>query len=240
MTVSTLLLDADILLFQSSVAVEKEAQWDDDIWTFMSDPAEAITILEDTIFTFEEDTGIASQDFVFCLSDKRNFRYDVCDTYKSNRKSSRKPLCYPTVKQHLIDNYTTKSLPNLEGDDVIGLLMNDTSALWSTDKDLKQIPGVHWVHDDWEEVTPDEADRFFFYQVLVGDTADGYGGCPGIGPVRADRILDENSTWEAVVACYEKKGLSEADALIQAHQARILRDGEYDYTKKEPILWTPQ
>lgn len=239
MNPTTLLLDADILLFEASVAVEVEAQWEDDIWTFASNPKDAILILEENIHTFEQDTGIASQDFVFALSDKRNFRYDVASTYKSGRKGKRKPICYGSVKEYLLDNYTTKTLPNLEGDDVLGLLMTDETALWSRDKDLKQIPGLHWVDDDWEEVTEEEADRFFLFQVLAGDTADGYGGCPGVGPVRANRILDENCTWEAVVAAYENKELSEADALITAHQARILRAGEYDYQNMEPILWTP-
>lgn len=234
-----LLLDADILLYQAAVAVEIESQWDDDVWTFMSDPSEAIILLNDTIHTFEEDTGIASQDFVFALSDRQNFRYDVASTYKSNRKGKRKPICYGSIKQYLKDNYTTVSFPKLEGDDALGLLQTGSTAIWSADKDLKQIPGLHWVDDDWEEVTEEQADRFFYYQVLVGDTADGYGGCPGIGPVRADRILDNDCSWEAVVACYEKKELTEADALIQAHQARILRAGEYDYLNKEPILWTP-
>jgi 5''-3'' exonuclease (including N-terminal domain of PolI) len=122
---------------------------------------------------------------------------------------------------------------------VIGIYMTDESALWSLDKDLKQIPGLHWVDDDWELVTHEEADRFFLYQVLVGDPADGYGGCSGIGPVRANRILDNDCSWEAVVRAYESKGLTEADAVLTAQQARILRSDEYDFDNMEPILWTP-
>lgn len=235
----TLLLDADILLFQSSVVVEKEAQWDNDVWTLMSDPRDAIVVLEDTIATFEEDTGIASDDMVFALSDSKNFRYDVSDCYKSNRKGKRKPLCYGSVKEHLISKYTTISYPNIEGDDVLGLLQNDTTAIWSGDKDLMQIPGTHWVDDDWEEVTQEQADRFFLYQVLVGDVSDGYKGCPGIGHVTANKLLDVTPTWEAVVSAYEKKGLFEADALITARMARILRAGEYDLQTKQPRLWSP-
>jgi len=235
----TLLLDADILLFQASVVVEKEAQWDNDVWTLMSDPVDAIVVLEDTIATFEEDTGIASDDMVFALSDSKNFRYDVTDKYKSNRKGKRKPLCYPSVKEHLISKYATMVYPNLEGDDVLGLLQTDTTAIWSADKDLKQIPGVHWVDDDWEVITEEEADWFFLYQVLVGDPSDGYGGCPGVGKVGAEKLLNADPSWETVVTAYEKKGLFEADALITAHQARILRAGEYDIKKQYPILWSP-
>lgn len=235
----TLLLDADILLFEASVAVEVTTQWEDDVWTIMSDPKDAIAILRHRIAEFEEDTGIAEQDMVFCLSDTVNFRFDVADFYKSNRKGTRKPLCYPSVKQFLIDNYTTKMFPKIEGDDVIGLLSDGDVGIWSADKDLKQIPGLHWDGDDWEEVTEEEADRFFFYQCLAGDAADGYKGCPGVGPVKADRILAKDPSWEAVVKAYEKQELTEADALITARLARILRPGEYDFIKKEPILWQP-
>ena len=235
----TLLLDADILLYQASVVVEKEAQWDNDVWTLMSDPRDAIVLLEDTIATFEEDTGIASSDMVFALSDAKNFRYGVSPTYKSNRKGKRKPLCYPSVKQHLINKYSTISFPNIEGDDVLGLLQTEKTAIWSGDKDLKQIAGTHWVDDDWEEITQEEADYFFLYQVLVGDASDGYRGCPGMGPVSTDKLLSLYPTWEAVVAAYEKKGLFEADALITARMARILRVGEYDLQTKQPRLWSP-
>lgn len=236
---SKLLLDGDILLFRASVAVEVETHWGDDVWTLEANANDAVRILDEMIATFEEDTGIASGDFGFALTDKRNFRFDVCSTYKSNRKDVRKPLCYPSVKQYLIDHYHTLALPGLEGDDILGLYARDDAAIWSEDKDLKQIPGLHWVDDDWEEVTEEAGDRFFFTQVLAGDVADGYKGCPGVGPVKAERILDNDCSWEAVVKAYEKAGLTEADALITAHMARILRPGEYNFKKKEPILWTP-
>lgn len=239
MTPSKLMLDGDILLFTASVAVELETRWDDEVWTLESNANDAVRILDEQIATFEENTGIASSDFVFALSDKKNFRFDVCPTYKSNRKGSRKPLCYPSVKEYLINNYETLSLPNIEGDDVLGLYVDEDTGIWSTDKDLKQIPGLHWDGDDWEIVTEEEGDRFFFYQVLAGDAADGYGGCPGVGPVKANRILDNDCSWEAVVKAYEKAKLCEADALITAGMARILHPGEYDFNKKEPILWTP-
>ena len=69
---------------------------------------------------------------------------------------------------------------------------------------------------------------------------DNYPGCPGIGPVRAKRILaDADDPWAAVVQAYEKKGLGEEDALLQARLARILQEDTWDQENKEPILWTP-
>lgn len=118
-------------------------------------------------------------------------------------------------------------------------------------------------------IKPAQADALFYGQVLSGDIVDGYSGCPGIGvkgaaelvtnPIRMvqeayevkrgpakgtlkSRWVKEptSSIWECIVTHYEKAGLTEDDALQNARVARILRHGEYDYKKKEPILWTPQ
>lgn len=91
----------------------------------------------------------------------------------------------------------------------------------------------------------EEANRYFFMQVLTGDPTDGYKGCPGIGPKRAEKILegvnvlDEKEAWRAVVGAYASKGLTEEEALQQARVARILRHTDYDLEKEEVILWEP-
>lgn len=119
------------------------------------------------------------------------------------------------------------------------------------------------------EVSLKEADNAFYAQILSGDAVDGYPGCPGIGKKRAERIVTgreftypveeeikrgpnkgsvrtlwKTSTnpdpWACVVAQYEKAGLTKEDALQTARVARILRTEDYNFKKKEPILWTPQ
>jgi DNA polymerase-1 len=107
---------------------------------------------------------------------------------------------------------------------------------------MKQIPGklVRWPNTDIVEVTEEEADYFHMVQTLTGDATDGYSGCPGVGPVRAEKLI-KNMTdpWTEVVKAYEKAGLSEQDALVQARVARILRASDYDFRRKEVKLWTP-
>jgi len=39
-------------------------------------------------------------------------------------------------------------------------------------------------------VSPRDALRFFYYQLLVGDSADNIKGAKGIGPKKAERILE--------------------------------------------------
>ena len=81
------------------------------------------------------------------------------------------------------------------------------------------------------------------YQTLVGDSTDGYKGCPGVGKVKAGRMLTglkQVEMWEAVVEAYKRKNKTEEDALQQARVARICRATDYDYKEKKVKLWCPK
>jgi 5'-3' exonuclease len=134
--------------------------------------------------------------------------------------------------------------PLLEADDALGLechLDPSDFILVSPDKDMKQISCRLFNGEEEFNVTPEEADYWFWTQTITGDPVDGYKGIPGVGAVGAKKILDNaEDPWQAVLAGYEKAGLSFDDALRNARLARILRPGEYNSTTKEPILWTPQ
>ncbi len=45
--------------------------------------------------------------------------------------------------------------------------------------------------------------------------------------------------WEIIVSYYAKAGLGEEEALRQARVARILRNTDYDFKERKPILWNP-
>jgi DNA polymerase-1 len=149
----------------------------------------------------------------------------------------------------LATHYDTFQRPYLEADDVMGILSTSNiikgkKIIVSEDKDMKTIPG--WLFNprkDAEEanlISAEEADYWFYYQTLVGDSTDNYKGCPGIGPVKAEKILMEESSWDAVLYTYLCKGLTEQDAITQARVARICRASDYDFTHKQPIPWRPK
>jgi 5'-3' exonuclease len=106
---------------------------------------------------------------------------------------------------------------------------------------MKQISCRLYNGEDEFNVTPEEADYWFWTQCLTGDPVDGYKGVPGIGAVSSKKILEAagDNPWQDIVAAYVKAGQTEEDALRNARLARILRPGEYNSTTKEPILWTP-
>lgn len=113
-----------------------------------------------------------------------------------------------------------------------------------------------------------ECDLIVYRQCLTGDTVDGYPGCPGVGEMTAEDIIynpykwecydhvfksgkrkglaekrwrkseDPCTIWEAIVSHYEKAGLTEDDALVQARCAYIL---QYQNYNDEGVIeqWTP-
>lgn len=237
-----LLVDADIVCFQFASVNEVEYQWDDVVSSKVIDLDKAIEEMELFIQALKKELKV--KDITFCFTSSPNWRYDVLPTYKSNRRE--KPLLFYKLKDYLLEEYSCKTKPMLEADDVMGILATISPGKYiiaSIDKDLKQIPGQHynWRTGELTEVSLEEADRFFYEQVLTGDPTDGYKGCPGIGPKRAARILDEagDNPWPAIVEVYESKGLTEEDALVQARVARILRKSDYDFKAQKPKLWVP-
>ena len=245
-----LLIDGDEFIFRATAAVEEEVMWDDQNHVLFSNANKAwetLTGMIDRIFErFETD------DHMLCFTSPPNFRFTVDPTYKNNRASSRKPLCYKTMREKVEGFYRCKAFPSLEADDVMGILATaprgtSQKIIISQDKDMKTIPATIWNGKDLMTISEAEADYWHMYQTLVGDTSDGYRGCPAIGPVKAEKLLIEGikfdtkkSGWAVVKAAYEKAGLTEADALVQARLARILRWSDWDQEKKEPILWLPK
>ena len=79
------------------------------------------------------------------------FRHRLWPTYKGNRKP--KPPGYRSFQDWLQEEFKTYLRPGLEADDSLGILMTaddivpGLKVLWSGDKDLMQIPGLHLGDD---------------------------------------------------------------------------------------------
>lgn len=237
----TLLIDGDIVVYQYSSTVEHEVDWGNDVWSLWADAKEAQQLILQYIDILVDET--AADDFIFCFSDKDNFRKDIDSNYKSNRKGKRKPVCYKALKQWITDKYQTETWDRLEADDVMGIMATSTmlegeKVIVSEDKDLKTIPGLLWRSGEMLNISQEEADYNHLYQTLVGDATDGYPGLRGVGDKRATELL-KTPTWETVVKAFEKAGQTEADALVQARLARILRASDYNFEFDQPIIWSP-
>ena len=254
----TLLIDSDTLVYSAALAAECPVQWDESLWTLHAE-------FDQTVGYFEEELGVILGSLehdrvIMALSASgTRWRESVMPKYKEKRKPLRRPLTYGPLREYIQNKFETFMRPTLEGDDVLGILVTHPKLVpgekivVSIDKDMQTLPGRHLNYTKakvagppYEQSVVDileyDADRFHMWQTLTGDKTDGYPGCPGIGPVKADKILNNvhpAEWWDVVVGAYKKAGLTEADALQNAQVARICRHTDYDFQKKEVVLWTP-
>lgn len=246
-----LLIDGDILLHRFAYANQFSIDWySNGEFVTIQDKDTAVKEMESFIEHLVQKCEVT--DFVVCLSSDFNFRYEVLPSYKHNR-TGEKPELYYVLLEHMTKHYPHESWRNLEADDVMGVLATqhlEQTIIATLDKDLDQIPGWHynWNKDSMYHTTQQYGLYWFFRQILTGDSTDGYKGCPGIGPKKADALvgslLGDNpplpvDVWQTVVEAYERKGLTEADAIQQARVARILQTPEYNRTTGKITLWQP-
>jgi len=231
-------IDADFIAYRACQVNEVEIDWGEHLVTISSNFKEVWATMQREISNLQQ--KFETQDVTLYFTHHLNFRKELDCTYKGKR-IKRKPAGYKRLLDECREQYATVTRLYLEADDCMGIdchLKSGSFILISPDKDMRQISCRHYNFSEEFEVTPEEADRFFFKQVLTGDPVDGYKGLPGCGEVNAEKILKkEGDPWANIVAAYEAKGLTEYEALHQARLARILRPGEY--INRTPVLWTP-
>ena len=240
-----MLVDGDLLAYRITSSLEEPIDWGDDVWTLHSDLKKGKDIWQQDIEYYK--TYTHSKDVIICFSDNHNYRKDFDKDYKSYRKKIRKPVTYSPLRSWIKKNYKYVQFPNLEGDDVLGLLATGVhkgnNVIISGDKDMRTIPTWHcFIGDNQIEYVDEKlADLNFCLQTLTGDQADGYKGCKGIGAVKASRVLHDKKNledmWNAVIEEFERNNQTYEDAYHQARLARILRAGEYDYETNKIKLW---
>lgn len=239
--------------FSASRRHEFEFQISDYIWTYHTRIDYCIKDLVGQLEQLQKHAPNHTQ--VLCMGHKNNFRYAIYPRYKSNRRGIRKAAGYGALREWLATNYESVILPNVEADDALGLSAGPDDLIYSKDKDLRTIKGIHMQSNgELVEVTELEANRNFYKQVLTGDSCDGYPGCPMVGDsaklFATDKWLDcraETDFWQLVRDQYLKQTSKLFDrhqvtdpgrfCLQMARVARILRPGEYDHENEKPVLW---
>lgn len=192
-----LLVDGDIFAFRCAAAAENE---DEGISKYYVDK-----LLDDCLAACSADS------FQIYLTGSTNFRYQVYPEYKANRLEQERPRHLAYLRDYLVSIGAVIS-DGCEADDLLGIAQTESpdTVICSLDKDLLMIPGPHyaweisgvsggtrWVKPaKYQEVDHVSALRWFYTQMLTGDTADNIKGAAGIGKVKAARILDGLETEE--------------------------------------------
>lgn len=155
----------------------------------------ALQIVEHTLDAIVENAKPAS--LKLFLSGRDNFRYAVAKTtpYKGSREFTQKPKYLRKIREHLINAFGAELTDGYEADDAIGIASTELGArsfIATIDKDMDQLPGWHydWVKDRVYRVSRKDADFNLYAQVLSGDSTDDVPGLPGIGPVKARKLLE--------------------------------------------------
>lgn len=170
---------------------------------------------------------------LYCTG-KNNFRYNIYPEYKANRGPD--PTYREVVKQYAIEHWGAILSEGCEADDLIAIdhtMEPEETMIVSIDKDFDQVPGWRYNPGIMRKgvvvtpprrylVSPTDAIRFFYYQLLIGDTTDNIKGVPGIGKKKATKILE---------------GLTTEEELLQAVREHYSCDEELEMNAACLHLW---
>ena len=235
-----LLIDEDYFFYRAATTAEYEMDYSEDLTVVAGDFEKGKALVKKEFKKLR--TMFESDNILLTFTASDTFRKDIDPDDKGNRVK-RKPCGYLKLKKWGMEAYPSICYPRLEADDVMGILATNGSltnfVLISPDKDMAQIPcRIYDLKTEYTQ-TPGPAKRLLYKQTLTGDTTDGYKGCVGVGPKRADQILDKvknEDYWTAVVRAYEEAEMTEADALRNFYLARILQVSDYD-TEEQVTLY---
>ncbi|MCA2590200.1 MAG: hypothetical protein IM509_05470 [Microcystis sp. M31BS1] len=198
-----------------------------------------------------------------------NFRNEIAKekVYKGTRKAD-KPFHFYNLLAYVLASYQTRIHEGgLEADDFMCIeqfsrLDTRDTVICSRDKDVRQCPGLHysWECGKQPSIGPIYVEplgflekkedgkiwgvghKFFYYQLIVGDTVDNIGGIKGKGPAFAFKLIHDLETERQ---CYEHV----AELYIKAHgddwkeklleQARLLHMVRELNEDHSPKMWLP-
>jgi 5'-3' exonuclease len=228
MSYSVAIIDADILIYRFGFASNNDSE-DVAIRTMAH-------FLENLIMI---DLPLCTQ-WSLHLTGKNNFRHDVAVTapYKGNRKSE-KPKHYHLLREYLVYAWDAVIWDGFEADDAIAIEateLNGEGVIVSLDKDLDQVVGWHYnfVKDNLYYVNQQTASFNFYKQFLTGDAVDNIKGVHGIGPKKADKLLEgktDAEMWDVIV-----EHLGYDRAIENGHLLYMLRSTQDSFTPPTEVI----
>lgn len=191
-----------------------------------------------------ESLGCQPSEMTMYLSGPTNFRNGVATIkpYKGNRDEAHKPVHGPAIKEYMESKWDVVYSEDEEADDVVAyshyamwLRDEQSSVIATVDKDMDMIPGMHYnfVKDESYYVSEEDADRWFYMQLLMGDSTDNIPGIPGCGPKKAAKLLEGLNSVEEY---YQVAREAYAEA-YEDGDAALLENARLLWIRRQPHEW---
>jgi 5'-3' exonuclease len=160
----------------------------------------------------------------FSCSTADNFRKTFYAQYKN--RPARRPEHYAAIKEYMWKKYTCQVDPTLEADDLIAIAAAQYpgSVVVTNDKDMDQIPGLHFdfTKDREYVITEGEAREALEMQTIMGDSTDNIQGISGWGKVKAAQWLaSEGTAWDAYQKVYDVPEMAEWQYMLNRALVRL-------------------
>lgn len=195
--------------------------------------AEAIDNLRTMINTIKLD--LETRNYSIFLGGDNNFRREVSTILPYKGQRAEKPHHYHTLRSYLVDEEFATVTSNQEADDALGIMMTIYNRegkfipiCVSQDKDLNMIPGWHYNLNNREKryITEDEAIRFFYKQLLAGDTTTD--NIPGIKGISLD-------TAEKIFTVTKAQTPEEYYKVVRENYKKAIETGKFPYKTEKSI-----
>ena len=144
----------------------------------------------------------------------------------------------------MVSEWNAQVVNGMEADDAIAIKateLNHDAIICSLDKDFRQIPCrmYDYTKKNLNAFNSDDAMRWLYKQALMGDRVDNIPGIHGVGPKKADKIIDPCTTeWECYSTClthYWDNELDEDRLLESLQLLYLLRSPDDKYEKPSEI-----
>jgi DNA polymerase-1 len=211
------LIDADSLMYFSSYGSEEDQNFSE---TKLSEK------IYDILNIVEQSYNV-KQWHVF-VKGKNNFRYKIYPDYKGKRPE--KHPIIDVLNQYLVNEFSAIESHNAESDDYVFSYSQlpenkDKAIICSVDKDLRQIPGIHYDYQKNKFIIIDEETARYnlAIQMIMGDAADCIPGLRGYGPKKAENLIKKGmrdyQMIRTILNEYRKncKSPEEAKELVRLH-----------------------
>lgn len=177
--------------------------------------------------------------------------------YQGNRRDKAKPEYLNDVRAYVGENLPSVVNLHQEADDSMAQANynaedSNLSVIVSKDKDLRMVPGLHWDFDEEMIVDVDDpfgsiwidrskktakllgwGSKFFWAQLLMGDTADNIAGLPST-------VIDDKSTKVGPITAYSLLEGYDTDAECFTRVKELWAASEHewmDYRDNRETTW---